>query len=83
MPRRGIREGFNVDATGDQGYVTSYSKFSSNCSPYPQPSGDSGQLPTRRFAGIRTGLRWSETADREPSSAVNRPPPIEKDRPVH
>lgn len=54
--------------------VTSYPKIPDNWSPHPQPSGDPGLLPTRRFAGIRTGLQWPEMADRGPSSAVNHPP---------
>jgi hypothetical protein len=58
--------------------VTSYPKMPENWTPYPQPSGDSRLQPTSRFTGIRTGLHRSETADREPSSAVNHPPPIPK-----
>lgn len=58
----------------------SYPKIPDNWSPHRQPSGDSGQLPTRRFTGVRTGLHRPETADRGPGSVVNHPPPYTRAR---
>lgn len=58
-----------------------YPKIPDNWSLHPQPSGDSGQLSTRRIAGIRTRLHRPESADRGSISAVNYPPPIYKGQP--